>query len=180
MLEDKLLIWRFKRGHQNALLRVYEKYKDDMLTLAAALSNDRNTAEDIVHNVFVSFAQRIGHFELRGSLKSYLATCIANHARNVYKEKHRRHTELTEAAEVACDLPGPEQTAAHREQLQHLAEKLENIPYEQKEVIMLHLKGGMKFKEIAGLLNVSINTAQSRYRYGLEKLKSLLDGEVCK
>jgi RNA polymerase sigma-70 factor (ECF subfamily) len=54
------------------------------------------------------------------------------------------------------------------------------LPYEQREVIILHLKAGMKFREIAKLQSVSVNTIQGRYRYGLNKLRSILDGEVQK
>ena len=57
MLEDELLKWRFKCGSRDALSRIYEKYLNHMLTLAMGLLNDMNMAEDIVHDVFVSFAQ---------------------------------------------------------------------------------------------------------------------------
>jgi len=56
MLEDKMLIWKFKSGDEVALARIYEKHKDDLGALAVALSNGR-AAEDAVHDVFVSFAQ---------------------------------------------------------------------------------------------------------------------------
>jgi DNA-directed RNA polymerase specialized sigma24 family protein len=46
MVEDKLLIWKFKLGNRDALRRIYEKYKNDLLKLAVALLNDVNTAED--------------------------------------------------------------------------------------------------------------------------------------
>lgn len=52
------------------------------------------------------------------------------------------------------------------------------LPYEQREVVMLHLHGGMMFKQIAKSQHVSINTIQSRYRYALDKLRRLLDGEM--
>ena len=52
------------------------------------------------------------------------------------------------------------------------------LPYDQREAVILHLQAGMKFREIANSQNVSINTIQSRYRYGLERLRSLLDGKV--
>ena len=55
---------------------------------------------------------------------------------------------------------------------------LGQVPFEQREVIVLHVHGDMKFKEIAQLQGVSIKTIQSRYRYGLEKLRSLIDSEV--
>jgi RNA polymerase sigma factor (sigma-70 family) len=52
------------------------------------------------------------------------------------------------------------------------------LPYQQREVIILHFQGGMRFKAIAKSQDVSINTIQSRYRYGLDKLRSLLNSEV--
>ena len=48
MLEDKVLIWKFKCGSSDALCRIYEKYKKDLLRLAAILSNNVSDAEDIV------------------------------------------------------------------------------------------------------------------------------------
>ncbi len=52
-----MLIWKFKCGSSDALCRIYEKYKKDLLRLAVILSNNSSDAEDIVHDVFVSFAQ---------------------------------------------------------------------------------------------------------------------------
>ncbi|UCE48345.1 MAG: hypothetical protein JSW47_22445, partial [Phycisphaerales bacterium] len=76
MVEDRILIWRFKRGSREALQRIYEKYVVYLVTLATALLNDVGTAEDIVHDVFVSFAQSAERLRLEGSLKAYLATCV--------------------------------------------------------------------------------------------------------
>jgi RNA polymerase sigma-70 factor (ECF subfamily) len=59
-----------------------------------------------------------------------------------------------------------------------LTDALAKIPFEQREVIILHLKGGMRFREIAAAQGVPIGTVQGRYRYGLEKLRSLLNEEV--
>jgi RNA polymerase sigma-70 factor (ECF subfamily) len=65
------------------------------------------------------------------------------------------------------------------EEIARLEEVLKYLPYEQKEAVMLHLKGGMKFMQIAEIQDVSINTVQSRYRYGIEKLRLLLsEGSV--
>jgi DNA-directed RNA polymerase specialized sigma24 family protein len=60
MIEDKLLIWRFKRGSSDALCRIYKKYKDNLLRLAAALLNDTSAAEDVVHDFFVYFCTIYG------------------------------------------------------------------------------------------------------------------------
>ena len=91
----KLLIWRFKRGHEDAPCRIYEKYKDYLLSLASALLNDVSAAEDIVHSVFVSFAEGVSNFELNGSLKSYLGICVANLVHNVNKAKQQQNSTQT-------------------------------------------------------------------------------------
>ena len=57
MLEDKLLLLKFRRGSPDALRRIYEKYKDDLLALAVALSNDRTAAEDALRERLMSGAQ---------------------------------------------------------------------------------------------------------------------------
>ncbi len=82
MVEDKILVWKFNRGSKDALRRIYEKYKDDLLGLAITLLRDRSFAEDVAHDVFVSFARTVGTFHLSGTLKGYLSTCVANRARD--------------------------------------------------------------------------------------------------
>ncbi|MHC4890844.1 MAG: sigma factor-like helix-turn-helix DNA-binding protein, partial [Planctomycetota bacterium] len=52
------------------------------------------------------------------------------------------------------------------------------LPYAQRELIILHLQSKMRFRQIAKSKGVSANTIQSRYRYGLNKLRSILDGEL--
>ncbi|MHC5075685.1 MAG: RNA polymerase sigma factor, partial [Planctomycetota bacterium] len=76
MIEDELLKMMFKCGSSNALGRIYKKYADNLLTLAIALLNDSNTAEDVLHDVFVSFAKSADRFSIKGSLKNYLSTCV--------------------------------------------------------------------------------------------------------
>jgi len=181
MLEDKLLIWKFNRGNRNALRGIYEKYKDDLVTLAAALLNDVSSAEDVVHDVFVFFIESSRKFRLTGTLKGYLATCVANNARNKNKARRtHRSIALDEANPAVADLNSPEFGAIFGEELHHLSQALGQLPYEQREVLILHTYSGMKFKAIAGQQSVSINTVQGRYRYALDKLRSMLNGEVDK
>ncbi|MGD2094324.1 MAG: RNA polymerase sigma factor [Phycisphaerales bacterium] len=181
MLEDKLLIWKFNRGNHDALLGIYEKYKDDLVTLAAALLNNVSSAEDIVHDVFVSFIKSSGKFRLTGSLKGYLATCVANKARNINKAGQRHHSiALDETGSDNTDSNSPEFSMIFGEDMSQLSQAIEQLPYEQREVLILHSYSGVKFRTIARRQNVSINTVQGRYRYAIDKLRSILNGEVKK
>ncbi len=79
---------------------------------------------------------------------------------------------------LASDGPTPERWIVADERATRLNDALAELPYEQREVVVLHLQADMKFRDIAKSQGVTINTVQSRYRYGLDKLRSLLDGEV--
>ncbi|MBN2316212.1 MAG: sigma-70 family RNA polymerase sigma factor [Sedimentisphaerales bacterium] len=179
MVEDKLLIWKFKSGHKAALARIYEKYKIDLLRIATGLMNETSAAEDIVHDVFVMFAQSSDRLRLSGNLKGYLVTCVANHARNNKRAQQRRQTVcLDEVEPVMLDTDKPERWIIRNEELDVLNNAMAQLPYPQREAVVLHVQGGMTFKAIARSQSVSINTVQSRYRYGLDKLRSLLNSEV--
>ncbi|MHC4070868.1 MAG: RNA polymerase sigma factor [Planctomycetota bacterium] len=177
-MEDKLLVLRCKRGSRDALGRIYEKYKSDALVLAIALLNNTSAAEDVVHDVFLSFVQTIEKFRLTGSLKSYLLTCVANRARNVNKAISRHGIESNPAEPVGTALDEPSRSIMCNEQLQQLGDAMAQLPYDQREVIMLHFQAAMTFKRIGGSLGISVNTVKSRYRYGLDKLRLILDHEA--
>lgn len=179
MVEDRLLIWRFKLGNRDALQRIYEKYKNDLLKLAVALVNDVNTADDVVQEVFVGFAQSADKIQLSGNLKKYLITCVANRIRNQIRD-HKRH-ETSGIDDLDCatsDVKRPEQWAILSEELELLSNAMAQIPYEQREVVTLYMQGDMTFRQITKIQNASINTVQGRYRYGLNKLRSILNSEI--
>jgi len=175
MLEDKLLIWKFKHGSNEALCRIYQKYGDYLLALAAALLEDVNAAEDVLHDIFCRFIESREKLKLAGNLKSFLATCTVNLARDRLRARKLQPCELGETTVV--DTNGPENYAIFGEQARSLSHAIAQLTYEQQEVIMLHVRGGMKFRQIAGIQGASINTVKSRYRYGLEKLRKTLSDE---
>ena len=179
MLEDKLLVWRIKHGSKEALCQIYEKYRDDLLRIAAGLLNETGAAEDVVHDVFVSFVECSRTFRLTGSLKGYLVACVANRARTKNRSLRVRNRVLPDRTDTADpDSGNPEFAAVFGEELRQLSAALERLPYEQREVLILRSHGGMKFKAIARQQGVSINTAQGRYRYALDRLRSMLNGEA--
>ena len=180
-MKDTVLIWKLRRGSKDALRRIYQKYKDDLLKLAVSLSCDASIAEDTVHDVFVSFAQSARKLKVNGNLKSYLATCVANRIRNNNRTL-RRHGDvgLDEVDPPVSYFSTPVKWIIYSEELQRLNDALVQLPYPQRETIVLHLHGGMKFREIAAIQSDSINTIKSRYRYGLDKLRSLFNNSEVK
>jgi RNA polymerase sigma-70 factor (ECF subfamily) len=175
MIQDQWLIWQFNRGRRESLHRIYERHKDALVTLAAALLTDRAAAEDVVHDVFVGFIQTAGKFRLTGSLKGYLCTCVANAARNRNKAQHkRRYADLEGMAPPLAQNGDPEAGTILADESGRLVRALAQLPYEQREVLVLRAYSDMKFAAIAAQQNTSIHTVQGRYRYALVKLRDIL------
>ena len=175
MIEDELLKWRFRHGSKEALQRIYQKYLNYLLTLAMTLVHNASEAEDIVHDVFVKFAESSADFKLTGNLKSYLTTCVLNRARDRLRANQRQ---VIRPESIDSNVNTPDHMIVSTEESLRLNCAIAQIPEQQREVIVLRLKGKMKFREIAKLQGASVNTVQGRYRYGLNKLRSILNDEV--
>lgn len=178
-MEDKLLIWKLNRGSEDALCRIYEKYRDELVRIAAGLLNDVSAAEDVVQDVFLMLVHSADKYEIRKSLKGYLTSCVANKVRNLNRGKRTQEpVSLDEVKPGVSDCKAPDQCVVCDKEFQHLYKAMTQLPYEQKEAVILHIQGRMKFKEIAKLQGTSIKTTLSRYSYGLNKLRSILNSEV--
>lgn len=180
MLEDKLLLWKFKHGSSKSLERIYNKYETYLITVATALLNNTHAAEDVLHDFFISFVTSTEKIKLKGNLKAYLATCVANLARNRIKRKQLEPAALDDNDSIESAALRPDLLAIQKEETTILNRAMSHLPYEQREVVVLHLQGNLKFTQIADMRSTSVNTIRSRYRYGLEKLRSELNGEVIK
>jgi RNA polymerase sigma-70 factor, ECF subfamily len=179
VFEDKMLIRNLKQGNADALGRIYEKYRDDLLRISAGLLNNSGDAEDVVHEVFTSFVQSAKHAEKIHNLKGYLTTSVANRARNVNRNQHRHATAaLDQIDQPCCTAKRPGQWLIIDEEFKRLTDCMAQLPYEQREVVILRLQADTKFKDIAKLQQTSVATALSRYRYGISKLRTLLNDEV--
>ena len=176
MLDDRRLIDRLKRGDREALRLVYMTHKDTLLTLAFSLVHDMNSAEDILHDVFVSFAGCVGKLELRTSLRKYLIGSVLNRARDRFRRDKTRAIDVRDFGPAKKVPTGPDQAAALTEETRCLGKALGQLPLEQREVIVLRLNAGMRFKQIAEVQKTSVPTVQGRYRYGIDKLRTALGG----
>ncbi len=179
-MHEKLLMMRFNRGDCHALRDIYAAYKDELVSLAGALLQDKTSAEDAVHDVFAKLIARQQTLKITQNLRRYLLSAVANAARQQYHSSSR-HLKLSLDAQNPAEIntkDTPDSAAIAAEQKLRLATALSALPYDQREVILLRHFSGLRLKAIASIQDVSINTVQGRYRYGLDKLRSLLNGEL--
>jgi len=172
MMEDRQLLKALQQGDSAAWLQIYLKYKDDLLTVARSLVYDINIAEDCLQETFVLLVS--DGCRVHSNLKGYLLSCVVNRARDHLRRMDAQSNCQVNMEMQRFDLTDPAKVLIDDDRNKAVTLALEKLPLEQREVIVLHLQGDMRFHQIAAMLDISINTVQSRYRYGMEKLRQLL------
>ena len=152
----------FDREHVRAL---YERHSPVLLAYALSLLQDRSAAEDVLHQVFAKLLQN--EITIDGQALHYLYRAIRNTALN-YRRHHSREVELPLNGHWLKSPSGMEDLGLT------LQSALAELPEEQREITILRVWGEMTFEEAAAVLDISPNTAASRYRYALAKLKERL------
>jgi RNA polymerase sigma-70 factor (ECF subfamily) len=178
MIEDEVLKWKLRRGNREALARIYAKYVNALLSLALGLLNDPHEAEDVVQDVFVTLARSGYSLALRGNLKAYLAKSVINRIRDRARSQRSRQRRAEQRGTHPADVDRSDQPLIYNERCARLSAALAELPYEQREAIVLKTRQEMKLRDIARLQGVSVSTAHGRYRYGMKKLRALLNGEI--
>ena len=152
------------------------KHGDTLLLYARQWSESLTQAEDAVQLGFVKFWQRWkekpSHIT---EPASYLFATVKRTAIDLQRSQFRRkNRELKVGEELIASSPWFQYSFEQEEQNQELAEKIQVLPLEQREVIIMKIWGELTFLEISESLDVSANTVASRYRYGLQTLKKLM------
>jgi RNA polymerase sigma-70 factor (ECF subfamily) len=178
MIEDEVLKWKFRRGNREALARIYAKYVNTLLSLALGLLNDPHEAEDVVQDVFVSLARNGHSLDVKGSLKAYLAKSVVNRVRDRARSQRSRQRRMEQCGTYPAEADRSDQPLIYNERCARLSAALAELRYEQREAVVLKTKHEMRLRDIARLQGVSVSTAHGRYRYGMKKLRALLNGEI--
>lgn len=147
--------------------RLYEEHGRALLAYASALLRDPSKAEDVLHQVFLKVLG--GRVVIAGEPRPYLFRAVRNAALNHIRGQSRE----VALADHGVWLESPE---GSRETSLALQSALKTLPEEQREVVVLHVWGELTFEEAAAVIGISPNTAASRYRYGLAKLKEVWHG----
>jgi RNA polymerase sigma-70 factor, ECF subfamily len=144
--------------------RWYDEHGPALLAYACALLRDPSAAEDALHQVFLNVLR--GRAAIDGDAKAYLFRAVRNTALNHIRGQ-TREVELQDGGLWLESPDGSKETAVA------LQSALRTLPDEQREVVVLKIWGQLTFDEAAAVIGVSPNTAASRYRYGLEKLREV-------
>jgi RNA polymerase sigma-70 factor, ECF subfamily len=159
-------------GEPAAYAALYARLGRPLLRVAAGMLGRAGEAEDLVHDVFVSLAR--GREKLR-RVEDLDAYVFASLRHSIAARLERRRAERRHLERIASDRAGATEPAEVAGD-DGLAVVLAKLPPEQREVVLLKVDAGLTFAQVAQVLRISPNTAASRYRYAIEKLRRSLEG----
>ena len=169
------------RGRQdqdrNELADLYDRYGGRVYGYLFLMLSSHAETEDAMQEVFCRMWERGTAGEAIENPVGYLFRAAHNEARSRTRRRWRRWLQLGAVQESACILEPVDAAASAMEDREAVAHALSQLPAKQREIVALKAFQDLTFAEIAQALNISPNTAASRYRYALGKLEGLLKKE---
>ena len=161
-------------GRPEAFAALYDRFGQRLYRAAWGMLGRREDAEDAVQDVFAAVVRSRDRLEDVEDMTAYLFTALRRAAGRLANRRAKAPAVSDEAVrQAAARSDQGETSGAHSTRLERA---LEALPREQREVIAMKIDGELTFAQIAQAMDVSINTAASRYRYALEKLRASLEG----
>jgi RNA polymerase sigma-70 factor (ECF subfamily) len=145
---------------------LYRLHGGALVLFGLAICGDRSLAQDAVHQVFLKFVEN-GSLQRATNKKAYVFAAVRNALLNENKVQFRN---APLEPDSAWFIP-PERDYVGEANLRRA---LGALPDEQRQVVVLHVWGDLTFSEVADLLAISADTAASRYRYALAKMREVM------
>ncbi len=182
VLSDQELVHMYKAGDEAALESLINRHKKKIFTTIYIFVKDQYLAEDIFQDTFIKIINtlRKDKYKEEGKFLPW-ALRISHNLCIDYFRKAKRTPKITnqDGFDIFDVLKfssvNAEQSMIRDETTSRVRHLLDQLPEEQKEVVILRHYANLSFKEIAKLTNVSINTALGRMRYALINMRKILE-----
>ena len=181
--DDSALMQRYARGDLAAFTQLYERHKGPLYRYLLRLTKRREVSDDLFQEVWSRVIASRARYQPLAKFSTFLFSiahnCFIDFCRRSASAPTARAEELDahEHALLDSEHRGPERLAQSEQTAERLRAALARLPEEQREVFLLHEEGALSLEEIAALTGVGMETAKSRMRYALAKLRESLATE---
>ena len=176
-IEDYILIRRIQNGDPEAFETLVRKHYQNIYQFCVRRCNgDTALAADLTQDTFLKLIEHIQQYRLTGKFINFLLTIAVNTCNNHFKKKSPDIVDMDTLSAVPSNLNISEEVL-RQENAKIIQQAIDRLPDMQKEVVILRFYHDRKLKEIAAITGVSLPTAKSRLKQGLDKLKRYLDKE---
>jgi len=182
-VKDEQLMLQYKDGDSQAFEVLYSRYRLPMFRYLQNQCGNAAIAEEIFQDVWMNLVRARERYQVTASFKTYIYRLAHNRLIDHYrKQKHGvpssydEHEGLLNMNETANHI-SPQRHVAVEQQVDKLLEAIAQLPEAQREAFLLKEETGLSVEEIATMTNVKPETAKSRIRYAMNKLKEAVEIE---
>jgi len=169
---DEELMQAYAKGEMEAFDALYARHRGPLYRYILRQVGDPVTANDLYQGSWEKIIKARARYRPQAPFKAWMYRIAHNHVADHFR-RSRPGSELDVEAQ-ATDNPGPEQTLMGEQDASRLAAAVRGLPAEQREVLLLRLEAGLDLEAIAAITGVKRETAKSRLRYAIGKLKGVL------
>lgn len=169
--EDKELYLKLKVGDEGAFNALFRKYYSAMCHFANQFLHDRELAEEIVQDMFVKIWEKRTVLNIETSVKQYLFRSIRNHCLNQIQHEKIKKQYANKVLESAHQEINTEQYYLEVDLISRIEKSIESLPPKRKEIFRLSREQGLKYKEIADELGISVKTVEAQMGLALKYLR---------
>ena len=182
VLPDAVLVKNYISGDESALASLIERHQSKIYGFIYSKINDRDLSDDIFQDTFIKVIKTLKSqsYNEEGKFLPWVMriahNLVIDHFRKAKKMPFQRETEEYSIFNYMADNSLNVEGQIISQQVESdLIKLLDELPEDQKEVIMMRIYQDLSFKEIADLTGVSINTALGRMRYALLNLRKIIE-----
>ena len=179
-VDDSGLMLAYADGDTRAFELLYVKYKNSLYRYLLRMSNDPATAEDLAQEVWAKLIRARSRYRPEAKFSTYLFRIAHNAFIDSTRRSARRRGTIELDADTQSDPAPPLDEAVGRDELKRFfLVALADLPREQRDAYLLHEEASLSVMTVAEVTGVTAETAKSRIRYAVAKLKrSLRDLET--
>ena len=181
-LTDAYLIAEYINGSERSLEKLINRHQLQIFNFINSKVNDRNISEDIFQDTFIKVIKTLknGSYNEEGKFLPWVMRIAHNLVIDYFRKINRipiiENKEEFDIFQFLSDTtPNAESALVEEQVLKDIQNLIDELPDDQKEVLIMRLYRDMSFKEIAENTNVSINTALGRMRYAIINLRKLIN-----
>jgi RNA polymerase sigma-70 factor (ECF subfamily) len=176
---EQILIARLQRAEPAAVGEAYDQHHAAVRAFARRLVGDREEAEDLVHETFVTLPRAIQRYRGDANIRTFLISIAVNHAKHFVRAAGRRRAAMERLAKQSEPPPAqsPEQTATNRELARALARALDTLPLDQRIAFVLCEVEERSSREVAATVRAPEATIRTRLFHARKKLRAALEKE---
>jgi RNA polymerase sigma-70 factor (ECF subfamily) len=167
--EDDQMVAAVLKGHADAFGDLVRKYEKPIFNLMFRATGSWDRAEDLTQEAFLKAYDKIHTYRRGRKFYSWLYALALNVARDEHRKSRRQPETAPLDPETAARIPAA--APKHADEVRSLFQILRTLPIRDREAVLLRFRDGLKMKEIAARLDLTVSGAKMRVHRGLAKLQ---------